>query len=63
MPPLYAFEVAEARLADLLAGLSRVADRGLGLPTGDLCKAGYADRNAYRRAAVRCRTDLMSLSH
>jgi hypothetical protein len=41
MPPLYAFEVAEVRLADLLAGLSRVADLGFGLPMGDLCKAGH----------------------
>jgi hypothetical protein len=41
MPPLYAFEVAEVRLADLRAGLSRVADLGFGLPMGDLCKAGH----------------------
>jgi hypothetical protein len=41
MPPLYAFEVAEVRLADPLAGLSRVADLGFGLPMGDLCKAGH----------------------
>jgi hypothetical protein len=41
MPPLCAFEVAEVRLADLLAGLSRVADLGFGLPMGDLCKAGH----------------------
>src|SRR5262245_23523573 len=31
---LYPFEVTEARLADLLAGLSRVADLGFGLPMG-----------------------------
>jgi hypothetical protein len=65
MPPLYAFEVAEVRLADLRAGLSRVADSDSGFPwvisarrvTGSRAGrprgGGYEPRRGHRAADTR----------